>query len=119
MMNVIIRGMVLGGESDKNVGVRFANRSRVAVRKIDTAVGKTDGVNNTLELACWNLPSNRALDLIAKVGGFLDAHSGGRTHVKLERAAVDAGKEVLAQPRNQKRERTKTAREEDDQENTP
>ena len=37
---------------------------------------------------------NRLLDPIAKVGGFLDAHSGGRTQMKLERAAVNAGKEV-------------------------
>src|SRR5260370_35110406 len=56
------------------------------------------------------------LDQIAKVGGFLDAHSGGRTQVQLERAAVNAGKEIPAQPGNQNRKRAKTAREERNQE---
>src|ERR1700676_1921502 len=118
-MNVIIRGMVLGGESDKNVGVRCADRSRVTVRKIDATVGQTYVVNNTLEFACWNLTSNRTLDLIAKVGGFLDGHSGGSAQMKLERAAVNAGEEVPAYPRNQKRERAKAAREESNQKSRP
>src|SRR5260370_41616331 len=57
--------------------------------------------------------------MIEKVGGCLDAHSGGRTHMKLERAAVNAWKKVPAEPRNQNRERAKAAREEHKQKGTP
>src|SRR5260370_11279681 len=81
VVNVVIRGMMLGGKSHKNVGVRCADRSRIAVRKIDAAVGQTYVVNNIDDLACGNLPSNRPLDLIAEVSGFLDAHSGGRAQM--------------------------------------
>src|SRR5712691_5159512 len=63
--------------------------------------------------------SNRLLDQIAKVGGFLDTHSGGRTQMQLERAAVNAWKEVAAEPRNQNRERAEAAREERNQESAP
>ena len=96
LVNVVVRGMVLGGKSHKNVGVRCADWSRIAVRKIDAAVGQTYVVDDVVDFACWNLLSNRLLDLIAKVGGFLDAHSGGRAQMKFERAAVNAGKEVPA-----------------------
>src|SRR4029077_15338248 len=67
VVNVVIRGMVLGGKSHKNVGVRCADRSRITVRKIDAAVGQTDVVNNIDDFAGGNLPSNRPLDQIAEV----------------------------------------------------
>src|SRR6266436_375199 len=63
--------------------------------------------------------SNRLLDQIAKVGGFLDTHSGGRAQMQLERTAVNAWKEVAAQPRNQNRERAEAACEERNQESAP
>src|ERR1700730_9088604 len=119
VVNVVIRGMVLGGEGHQNVGVRCADRSRIAVRKIDAAVRQAYVVNHVVDFACRNLPSNRQLDLIAKVGGFLDAHSGWRTQMKLERAAVHTRKEGPAEPRTQNRERAKAAREERNQESAP
>src|SRR6266436_5488357 len=63
--------------------------------------------------------SNRLLDQIAKVGGFLDTHSGGRAQMQLERTAVNAWKEVAAQPRNQNRERAEAACKERNQESAP
>src|SRR5713101_9193328 len=96
LMNVVIRGMVLGGKSHKDVGIRRADWSRITIGEIDAAEGQAYVVNDVLDFAWRNLLSNRPLDLIAKVGGFLDAHSGRRTQMKLERAAVNAGKEVAA-----------------------
>ena len=118
-MNVVVRGMVLGGQGHKNVGIRCPNRSRVAVREIDAAVGQTYVVNNALDFARWNLLPNRLLHLIAKVGGFFNAHSRWSTQVKFESAAVNAGKKVPAQPRDQNCQRAETAREERNQENPP
>ena len=118
LVNVVVRGMVIGGQSHKNVGIRCSDWSRIAVGEIDAAVGQTYVVNDALDFACWNLLSNRLLDLIAKVGGFFNAHSRGRSQMKFESAAVHAGKEVPAQPRDQNCQRAKTAREERNQENT-
>ncbi len=118
-MNVVIRGMVIGRQGHKNICVRCANRRRIAVGKIDAAVGQPDVVDNIVDFARRNLLPNRLLDLIAKVGGLLNAHSGRSTHVKLEGAAVHAGEEVLAQPWDQNCQRAKTAREEYNQENPP
>src|SRR5437879_2409927 len=114
-VNVVVGGMVRGGKCDKNIGVRCADRSRIAVRKIDAAIGQTYVVNDVVGFARRNLLSNRPFNLVAKVGGFFDAHSGGRTKMELERSAVNAGKEVLAQPGDQNRERTQTGREERNQ----
>src|SRR3981081_77796 len=111
--------MVLDGQGHQNVGVRAAHRRRIAVREIDAAVGQAYVVNYVLDFARRNLPPNRLLHLIAKVGGFFNAHSSGGAHMKLETAGVDAGEEVAAQPGNQNYERSDTAGEERDQENTP
>src|SRR5271168_746100 len=116
---LVISGMVIRGKSYKNVGIGRADWSRVAVREIDAAVGQTYVVNNVVDFPCRNLLSNRLFDLVAEVGGFFDAHSGGRTQMKLERTAVNAGKEVAAQPGKQNRERAQAGREERDQESTP
>src|ERR1700731_3136864 len=106
--------MVLSGQRHKNVRVGCANRRRVAVRKIDAAVGQTYVVDDTLNLGCRNLLSNRLFYLIAKVGRLFNAHSRGSTHVKFEGAAVYAGEEVAAQPGNQHYKRANTNCEESD-----
>src|SRR6202521_3943964 len=118
-MNVVVGGMVLDGQRHKNVSVRTANRRRIAVGEIDTTVGQANVVNDVLNFARRNLASNRLLDLIAKVGGFFNAHSGGSTHMKLERAGINAGEEVAAQPGNQNYQRSETAGKERNQENPP
>src|ERR1700730_5995932 len=117
-MNVVIRRMVLGGESDENVRIRRANRGRITVGEIDTAVGQPYVVNDTLDLGCRNLLSNRLLDLVAKVGRLFNAHSRGSAHVKLESTAIHAGKEIPAQPRNQNDQGAEAKHEERYQENT-
>src|SRR5258708_3350771 len=119
LMNVVVRGMVLGGKGHKNIRIRRSNRCGIAVGEIDATVGQANIVNDVLEFACRYLPSNRLLDLIAKVGRFFNAHSGGSTQMKLESAAVNAGEEVPAQPRNQNYQRAETTREKHNQENTP
>src|SRR5260370_7090647 len=54
-----------------------------------------------------------------KIGGFFDAHSRRSPQMKFESAAVYAGKEVPAQPRDQNCQRAKATREERNQENPP
>src|SRR5260370_36976011 len=68
---------------------------------------------------CRYLLSNRLLDLITKVGGFFNAHSCRSPQMKLESAAVYAGEEVPAQPRDQDCQRAKADREERNQKNPP
>ena len=70
-MNVVVRGMVLGGKRHQNVRVRCADRSGIAVGKIDAAVGQTDVVNDAVNFVCRNLLPNRLLDQVAKIARFL------------------------------------------------
>jgi hypothetical protein len=58
LVNVVVRGMVLGGQGHKNVGVRRANRGRIAVRKIDAAIRQANIVYDALDLRSRNLLSN-------------------------------------------------------------
>src|ERR1700759_4420935 len=111
--------MMLGGQSHHNVGIRSPNRGRIAVREIDAAVGQTNVVDDALDFAGRYLPSDRLLDLIAKVGRLFNPHSGRSTHMKLESSTVHAREEVLAQPGNQNYKRTQTTREECNQEDAP
>src|SRR2546425_3724456 len=119
LVNVVVGGTVISGQSHQNVGVRCANRSRVAVREINATVWQAYVVNDVVDFACRNLPPNRLFDPITQVGRFFNAHSGGTTHVKFESTAVHAGEEVPAQPGDQNCQRAETHREECDQENTP
>src|SRR6267378_6717482 len=110
--------MVLRGQSDKNIRIRRADWRRIAVGKIDAAVGQAYIVDNALHLGCRYLLSNRLLDLIAKVGRLFNAHSRGSTHVKLESTAVHTGKEVPAQPGNKNDQGAEAKHEKGNQENT-
>ena len=98
LVNVVVGGMMLGRQSYQDVSIRCAHRRRIAVGKIDAAVGQPYVVDDVMDFIGWNLLSNRPLDLIAEVGRLFNAHSCGSAHVKLERAAVHAGKEIAAQP---------------------
>src|SRR5258706_7157617 len=111
--------MVFGGESHKNVRIRRSNRRRVAGGEIDAAIGQAYVVDNTLDLGCRYLLSNRLLDLIAKVGRLFNAHSRGSAHVKFESTAVHTGKEVPAQPGNKNDQGAEAKHEKGNQENTP
>src|ERR1700687_6239607 len=119
LVNVVGGRMMLDGQTHKNVGVRAAHRRGIAVGEIDTAVGQANVVNHVLNFTRGDLAANRPLDLIAKVGGLFNAHSGGSTHMKLERSGINAGKEVAAQPGNQEYQRSEAAGKECDQEITP
>src|SRR5260370_42681172 len=54
-----------------------------------------------------------------KVGGLLKAHSVGSGNVKLKSPAVNAGKKIPAEPRNQNDHRADTEHEECNQKNKP
>ena len=96
LVNVVVGGMVLRRQSHEDVSIRCAHRRRIAVGKIDAAVGQPYVVDDVMDFIGWNLLSNRPLDLIAEVGRLFNAHSCGSAHVKLERAAVHAGEEIAA-----------------------
>src|SRR5437868_11807276 len=111
--------MMLNRQCHHNVGVRCTDWRGIAVGEIDTAIGESNVVNDVLNLARRNLSANRPLHLIAKVGRFFNAHSGGSAHMQLEGAGVNAGKEVPAQPWDQNCQRGKRTREEGDEESAP
>ena len=111
--------MVIRGQTHKNVSVRRPHRGRIAVRKIDAAIGQTYVVNDALHLFGRNLPPNGLLDLVTKVGGFFNSHSGGSSEMKFEGASVHTGEEIAPQPGDQNGQRAEAAGEEHNQECTP
>src|SRR5271157_2533138 len=102
--------MVVGRQGHKDIGVRCANGSGIAV-------GQAYVVDDALNFAWRNLLSNRPLHQITQIGGFLNAHSGGSTQVKFEGSAVYAGKKIPTQPGNQNCQRPKRRCEKRHQEN--
>ena len=57
--------------------------------------------------ALRDLTADSILDLVAEPRRLFDSRAGVRTHVQLELAAVDRGKEVLSQPRIEQSKRAK------------
>src|SRR5580700_8338 len=89
-------------ERYQNVCVHRPDRSRSAVRQIDTGVRQSDIVDNAGNLRLRYRTADRRLDLVADVRRFLNAHRGFGTHMQLDLAGIGGWKKILPQPREQR-----------------
>src|ERR1700694_891770 len=92
---------MFGRERDHDVGVLSPNRRRVAIRKIDTAIGQPDVIDHAGKLWGRYLLADFVFYAVAQGGGLLNACSGWGTHVQGEFAAIDRWEKVLSQPGEQ------------------
>ena len=95
VVDIFLRGMMVSRKLGEDIGVSRSDRRGIAVGKIDAAVGKPDIVDEADQFGLRNLLANVGFHAIAKRGGFFDARAGGRAHVQLELAAIDAREKIL------------------------
>lgn len=69
---------------------------------LDRTARDADVIDDAFQFAGRHVAPDGALDFVAEARGLLDAEAGARPDVHLHLAGIDAGKEVLPQPRNQK-----------------
>src|SRR5208282_3652597 len=81
------------------IRVARPNRGGRAVGEVDAAIGQAYVVDDVDELFGRNDLANRRLHRVAERRGFFDARPRASAHVQLDLTAVDAGEEVLAEPR--------------------
>src|SRR5262249_52903738 len=87
--DVIVCRMMIGAQGYQDVCVLGANRSGVAVGKINSAVGQADVVYDGRDFLAGNLLADRPLYQVTDIRRFLDTHPRGSAHVQLEAATVD------------------------------
>src|SRR5579872_3771509 len=103
---------MLRRKRDENIGIGGADRRRIAVGEIDSAVRQSNVVDDAGHFGTRDVSVNRVLDFVAKKRGIFNAHPGGRSQMQFEAAGIDAGEEVLAQPWDDDGQRSQTRREE-------
>src|SRR5258708_30299573 len=70
-VNIIVRGVVIGGHVHKNIGIRCPNRRRITVRENDAAPEQTYVVNDVQNFAPRYLLATLLLDLTTIIAGYL------------------------------------------------
>src|SRR5581483_5818448 len=100
-----------GCERYEDVGVLRANRRRIAVGKIDSAVGQADVVDDAGKLPGRDVLPNFVFDAVAQRCCFFNASAGWSANMQREFAAVYSREKVLAQ-KGQKDERSQTCQKE-------
>src|ERR1700692_3605156 len=100
-LHIGIGGMVLFRQSHGDVSVGTADDARAGVGEVYSGIGNTNIVDDADELVLWDLLADGTIYLVAKRRRLLDAGTGRRAKMKLERARVSRGKDILAQPRVQ------------------
>ena len=103
LLHVGVGGAMLLGELHRDVGIGGTDGSGVGVRGIQTAVGKSDVVDDGVDFVLGDGLANGVVDLIAEIGDIFNTRAGVGAEVNLELAAVDGGKEVLTEIRIEKR----------------
>ena len=82
-----------------NIGVSRAHRRRGGVGEIERGVGQADVVEDRDEFFCGNLLADCSFDVVAEVGGLLDARAGVGAHMDHELAGVNGREEILTEER--------------------
>jgi hypothetical protein len=75
------------------------------VHEIDRAVRETDVIKDVIHLAPGDLPTDRSLNQIAELSGFLDSRAAFGTEMEDELTAVGVRKEILPEPWHEKKRR--------------
>ena len=111
--------LIIGGrlvariEGNQDVAIGRADDAGVRIGQVDAAVGKAEVVQDAAEILRGNVLADRRLDLVAKLGRFLDARAGLGPDVELELPGIDGRKKVLPEKGNQAHA-AQAKREEDD-----
>ena len=85
-------------ERHHDVGVPGADGSRVAVGKIDAAVGHADVVDDRAQFLLRNGLADRAVDAVAERRSIFNARSGMGAHMQFELAGIRLREKILSQP---------------------
>src|SRR5207249_2136167 len=91
-------GMMLGRECNDDVCVLRSNRSRIAVREIDTAIRQADVVDDSRKFLGRDLLAKFAFHVVAQGSGFFNACSGRGSQVECELTAINRREKILSQP---------------------
>src|SRR6266853_6504669 len=100
-MHVTSRWVMLQRECDHDIRILSTNRGRIAVGKIDTAVGQANVVDDAAQLLRRHLLADFVFHSVTQSSGFFNTRSGWGAHVQREFAGIHRGEKVLSQPRVQ------------------
>src|SRR6476646_2338108 len=100
-MYVIGCRVMLRCERDHDVRILGSNRRRIAVGKIDAAIGQANVIYDAAQLLRWDLLSNFIFHAVTRGSGFFNAGSSWSTHMECEFAGIHRREKILSQPRIQ------------------
>ena len=92
---------MLRRERDHDVRILRPNRSRIAVGKIDTAIGQANVIDDAGKLLRRDLLADFVFHAVTQSSCFFNAHSGWGSQVQRKLATIHRWKKVLSQPREQ------------------
>ena len=88
------RAMVLI-QCNHDVAIRSTHNAGGAVHRVHWTVGKSNVIEDIVQLFAGDLLPDRSFNLVRKAGGFLNAHPRLPSDVKNELSGIRVGKEVL------------------------
>ena len=88
-------------ERDQDLGIRCADRPRIAIGEIDAAVGQADVIEHGIQFAGRDHGADGVFDLVGQARGLFDPQTGARAHVQTHQSSVHLRKQVLAQRENE------------------
>ena len=89
-------------ERNKDFAVHRADCSRIAQGNVDSAVRKSDIVENDVDLIVSNNLANGILDLGKNFLCLLDPRAGRRTNMQAHLSSIDLREKILSQTWEQK-----------------
>ncbi len=95
LRNILAGWPVLSCEGHQDLGIGGAYDAAVAVRKVDTADGQANIVENSAHLGCRDSRANHAFHLVGSARCFFYSSTRLRPQVEPELARVHRRKEVL------------------------
>src|SRR5216684_1908829 len=92
---------MLRRERHYDIRILGPNRSRIAVGKIDAAVGQANVINDAGKLLRRYLLADFIFHLVTQSSRFFNARSGWGAQVQREFATIYRWEKILSQPRDQ------------------
>src|SRR5258708_2316934 len=100
-MNISLGGTMAGFQRHQDLGIGRADRSSIAVGKVDAAIRQSDIVQDRVDFFPGNLSPNLLLNLIDKPCRFFDSQTRAAADMKAELSGVYVGEKVAAQEKYQ------------------
>src|SRR5437870_11988668 len=92
---------MLRRERDHDVRILRPDRSRIAVGKIDTAIGQANVIDDAGKLLRRDLLAGFVFHAVTQSSCFFNAHSGWGSQVQRKIATTHRWRKVLSPPREQ------------------